>query len=133
MGSMLIGSKAFIKKCRRIRKVFGGGMRQAGYMAATGIYALTHHAQRLQQAHHHAQLLATALEGKHYVKQIQPVETNILIFDVPLGTNAKELVAKFKEQDVWVMDISPMQIRMVLHLDISEAMVQRVIEVIEKI
>lgn len=133
MGSMLIGTKAFIKKARRIRKVFGGGMRQAGYMAASGIFALKNHIERLKQDHDHAQIVAKALEGKSYVQKINPVETNILIFDVATHTTAKELVTKFAEKGVKVMDISPMQIRMVFHLDVDGEMVENVKSVIEEL
>jgi threonine aldolase len=133
MGSMLIGTKAFIKKARRIRKVFGGGMRQAGYMAACGIYALENHIDRLKVDHDHAMAVAKALEGKPFVEKINPVETNILIFDVAAHTNAKELVKRFSDIGIKVMDISPMQIRMVFHLDVSEEMVDKVIRGVEEL
>jgi threonine aldolase len=130
MGSMLIGTADFIRRARRVRKVFGGGMRQAGYMAASGIYALENHIERLKEDHNHAQQIAKALEQKSFVKKIQPVETNILIFDVQENTTAKTLMDKFRKEDILVMDIAPMQVRMVLHLDISKEMVQKTIEVI---
>jgi threonine aldolase len=130
MGSMLIGTADFIRRARRVRKVFGGGMRQAGYMAASGIYALENHIERLKEDHDHAQQIAKALEQKSFVKKIQPVETNILIFDVQENTTAKTLMDKFRKEDILVMDIAPMQVRMVLHLDISKEMVQKTIEVI---
>lgn len=125
MGSMLIGTTAFIKKARRVRKVLGGGLRQAGYMAACGIYALEHHIERLREDHTHARMIAAVLEGKSFVKKIHPVETNILIFDVAAPFTAQGLVKTFREQDIKIMDISPNQVRLVFHLDIDRSMVDQ--------
>ncbi len=82
VGSVLLGPKEFIKKARRIRKVFGGGMRQAGYLAAAGIFALKNNVERLQEDHHRAKQIAQALSTKEFVGKILPVETNIVIFEV---------------------------------------------------
>ena len=82
VGSLLIGKKDFIKRARRVRKVFGGGMRQAGFLAAAGIFALEHNIERLAEDHQHAKLLAECLSEKDFVKNILPVETNIIIFEV---------------------------------------------------
>ena len=82
VGSVLIGTKNFIAKARRIRKVFGGGMRQAGYLAAACMYALDNNIERLNDDHHHAKQLATALQQKDFVGEMLPVETNIVIFEV---------------------------------------------------
>jgi threonine aldolase len=76
VGSVLLGTSAFIKKARRIRKVFGGGMRQAGFIAAAGIYALEHHVERLKEDHQHAALIAKALSAKNEVAEVLPIETN---------------------------------------------------------
>lgn len=131
VGSVLIGSADFIKKARRVRKVFGGGMRQAGYLAAAGIYALQNNIQRLQQDHQHAKAIADALQQKSFVQDILPVETNIIIFtlkDMP----AAKFVQQMKEQDILVHAISPTQVRIVTHLDITPDMVQRTIEAIRQ-
>ena len=130
IGSILIGSKDFIRKARRIRKVFGGGMRQAGYMAASGIYALDNHVKRLAEDHAHAKRIAAALREKDFTGEILPVETNIIIFDVKNQT-AAELTAKFKQQNILLIPMTPTQVRMVLHLDISTEMVERIIQVIK--
>lgn len=130
VGSVLIGTKEFIAKARRIRKVFGGGMRQAGYLAAACIYALDNHIERLEQDHHHAKLLAEALCEKDFVGEILPVETNIVIFTVKGRFTAQQLAAKLKEHNILTIAISPAQIRMVTHLDITEEMVDKTIEVI---
>ena len=131
VGSILIGNAAFIKKARRIRKVFGGGMRQAGYMAAAGIYALENHVERLATDHTHAQTIAGALQRTGIATGILPVETNIVIFEV--NRPAAEIVAQLKAHNIQTIAIAPTQIRMVLHLDISEEMVEHVVQVIGKL
>lgn len=133
VGSVLLGSKQTIKKARRIRKVFGGGMRQAGYLAAAGIYALNNHIDRLEQDHVHAKRIAEALAQKTFVEKVFPVETNIIIFDIKQPYTAKELVAKMKEQGVLWHAISPSQVRIVTHLDVSEDMVAQTIGIINQI
>lgn len=130
MGSLLIGDKDFIRKARRIRKVFGGGMRQAGYMAAAGIYALENHVNRLATDHAHAQLIAAALHKARFTAGLLPVETNIVIVEVKPGYQAADIVARLKEQHILAIAIAPTQIRMVLHLDITREMVDHTIAVI---
>lgn len=130
IGSILIGSKEFIRKARRVRKVFGGGMRQAGYMAAAGIYALDNHIQRLAEDHEHAKQIAAALKEKDFTGDMLPVETNIIIFEVKKYT-AAELTSVFKQHNILVIPMTPTQVRMVLHLDVTKEMVERVLEVIK--
>jgi len=131
VGSVLLGTNDFIQKARRVRKVFGGGMRQAGYMAAAGIYALENNIDRLALDHKHAKEIEQALLKKSFVGEIMPVETNIIIFEVKGNYTSKSLTEEFKKNDILVSAISPTQIRMVLHLDVSEEMVQETIRVIE--
>ena len=133
IGSLLLGETIFIKKARRIRKVFGGGMRQAGFIAAAGIYALENNINRLAIDHHHAQLIAQALQQKDFVGEILPVETNIIIFEVKGRLSAKEFVANMKAHNILMFAMTEKQVRMVLHLDITEAMVQKTIEVINNL
>lgn len=133
VGSLLLGTKAFIKKARRIRKVFGGGMRQAGFLAAAGIYALQHNIERLAEDHANAKLIAAAIEKKSFVKMLLPVETNIIIFELTEGQSAPALVAKLKEQDIFGYAISPDRIRLVVHLDISPAMTSRTIDIFNQL
>lgn len=130
VGSLLIGSQAFIKKARRVRKVFGGGMRQAGFMAASGIFALHNHVSRLELDHNHAKQIAEALQAKPFTGTILPVETNIVIFEMKEPYTAKKLAEQFNENDIRCIAISPTQIRMVTHLDISEQMVREVVSFI---
>ena len=132
IGSILIGPAAFIRQGRRVRKVFGGGMRQAGFMAASGIYALEHHMERLQQDHLHARRIAEALEKKDFVRSIMPVETNIIIFETEDDTCTREMTQKLKEMGILAIAISSNQIRFVLHLDISSEMVEKIVDIIGK-
>jgi len=131
VGSLLLGNHAFIKKARRVRKVFGGGMRQAGYLAAAGIYALEHNISRLVEDHYHAKQIAEALIKKDFVGKVMPVETNILIFEVKEKFTAVEFETLLAENNILTIAISPTQLRMVTHLDITKEMVNHVISVID--
>ncbi|WP_018615653.1 threonine aldolase family protein [Segetibacter koreensis] len=131
VGSILIGKKNFIKKARRIRKVLGGGMRQVGYIAAAGLYALDNHVERLADDHRHAKMIAAALEKKEFTGTILPVETNILIFDVNGKFTPASFTKRVLEDDIKVTPISKTQVRIVLHLGITEDMVARTIKIIE--
>lgn len=133
VGSLVLGSADFLKKARRVRKVFGGGMRQAGYLAAAGIYALQNNISRLEEDHRHARLLAEALEEKDFVETVLPVETNIIIFSVKGRFNPKTLVARMKEEGILWYPISPTQVRIVTHLDISPEMIKRTINIIDSL
>ena len=128
VGSLLLGTKPFIKKARRIRKVFGGGMRQAGFIAAAGVYALQNNIERLAEDHHHTQKIAAAISGRQFVKMVLPVETNIIIFELTDDITAPQLVAKLKEQDILGYAIAPNRVRLVVHLDITPEMVNKTIE-----
>jgi len=133
VGSLLLGKKDFIKRARRVRKVFGGGMRQAGFLAAAGIYALQHHVDRLKEDHCNAQQIGKSLQKKPFVKLMLPVETNIIIIELDDSITAPAFVAKLKEKDVLGYAISPKRVRFVLHLDITKEMVERTVEVVGKL
>jgi threonine aldolase len=133
IGSILMGPASFIRQARRVRKVFGGGMRQAGFMAAAGIYAFQHHIDRLAIDHAHAKQIGAALEKKAFVRNIMPVVTNIVIVDVDPALPAKTLAQRLRELDILVIAISPTQLRFVTHLDISGAMVERAVAAIEQL
>ncbi len=128
VGSLLLGEKDFIKKARRIRKVFGGGMRQAGFIAAAGIYALENNIERLEVDHINAKKIAEAISSSPLVKTVLPVETNIIIFELKDDSTAPKMVQKLKEYNILAYAISHNRIRLVLHLDITEAMVLYTIE-----
>lgn len=133
VGSVLLGSKDFVQKARRVRKVFGGGMRQAGYIAAGALYAIQHQVRRLEQDHHHAAMIVEALLKKDFVGMIPPVETNIILFEVKGRFTPKELVAVLASKGILTIAMSPTQVRIVTHLDISEEMVKQTIREIESL
>lgn len=130
VGSILLGNKKFISRARRVRKVFGGGMRQVGYLAAAGIFALQNNIDRLKTDHIHAKEIAEALLKKSFTGKMLPVETNIIIFEVKENYTAASLAEYLKAQDILVIPISPTQIRMVFHLDITEQMVKDTAKII---
>jgi threonine aldolase len=130
VGSLLLGTSSFIKTARRIRKVLGGAMRQAGFLAAAGIYALENNIERLAEDHQHAKLIGEAIAKKEFVKFVLPVETNLIIFELNDSITAPAFVAKLKEHEILGYAIAPNRVRLVLHLDVSPEMVKRTIEVI---
>ncbi len=131
VGSLLLGKSDFIKKARRVRKVFGGGMRQAGYLAAAGIYALENNITRLAEDHQHAKHIAEALSKKEFIGKIMPVETNIIIFEVTGSYTAKEFCERLQLDDILCLSISATQVRMVTHLDVTGEMVKKLVKLIE--
>ncbi len=133
VGSVLLGAAPFIKKARRWRKVFGGGMRQAGSLAAAGIYALDNHIERLKEDHAKALEIKTTLLKKDFVKEIFEVETNIVIAHIEGKYNATQLAAALKEKNILVIAMTPALIRFVVHLDITNEMLAKTLETIEKL
>lgn len=133
VGSVLIGKKDFIKKSRRVRKVFGGGMRQAGIIAAGGLYALKNNVVRLREDHKHARSLETALLELDWVKDVVPVDTNIVVALLQDEDKRDIFINKMAEKDVKVMAFGPGMIRFVTHLDISASQIDETIEVIKSI
>ncbi|MDB5284476.1 MAG: Threonine aldolase [Bacteroidota bacterium] len=129
VGSVLLGNKAFIKKSRKLRKVMGGGMRQSGILAAACIYALDNNVNRLSDDHARAKKLATALSNLPWVKQVLPVETNIVIFEVE---DSAKVAAALAGSDIRVQPFSPTLVRMVTHLDFTEQMLDQVLQVLGK-
>lgn len=133
VGSVLLGTGEMITRARRIRKVFGGGMRQAGFLAAAGIYALNNNVERLSEDHRNAGQIAGALAKKDFVGEIFPAETNIVIFEVKGRFTAKQLAEKFAAHQIKLIAITATQIRIVVHLDITEQMVTEVIQFIQSL
>ena len=133
VGSVLLGATPFIKKARRWRKVFGGGMRQAGSLAAAGIYALDNHVERLKEDHTKALNIKDALLKKDFVKEIFEVETNIVIAHIEGKYNATQLAAALKEKNILVIAMTPALIRFVVHLDLTNEMLASTLETIEKL
>ncbi|VAV82721.1 L-allo-threonine aldolase [hydrothermal vent metagenome] len=127
IGSVLLGSKADIKKAIRIRKLYGGAMRQVGYLAAAGIYALDHHVERLAEDHRRAKNIGEALNNCEYIDKVEPIETNILIFYVKGAYNETSFVKALKAKNILISSMGEGKLRMVTHLDFTEAMLETVI------
>lgn len=133
VGSLLIGDEALVSQARRLRKVMGGGMRQAGFLAAAGIYALDHHVERLAEDNARARQLGKLLEEQPYVAAVRPVQSNIVIFDVHPPRTAESLLAQLAEHDIQAVAFGPQTVRFTTHLHITDAMVDRVGEVLKRI
>ncbi len=131
VGSVLLADSETIKYARRVRKVFGGGMRQAGFLAAAGIYALDHHVERLKIDHAHAQILAEALRNCPSVSNVLPVETNLILFDT--FEPAALFLEKLAAHGVRALSTHKHRIRFVLHLDVHPDMVEYVVDVLKKL
>jgi threonine aldolase len=127
-GSLLLGSKEHIGRAHRLRKLFGGGMRQAGYLAAAGLYALEHNIERLQADHRKARALDLELKSLPYVVAVLPVETNIVIFTLQEQVPTEQFLAHLRAHDVRASSIGPRTIRFVFHLDVSDAQFDRLVE-----
>jgi threonine aldolase len=128
VGSVLLGSKEFIKEARRVRKVMGGGMRQAGFLAAAASYALENQVERLSIDHAHAKKLGMVLSELNWVDSVLPVETNIVIFAIKMPATVKQVSDYLLQYNIRVSAMSSTQIRMVTHLDVSPEMIDFVIE-----
>lgn len=133
VGSVLIGSNKHIKKALRIRKLFGGAMRQAGYLAAAGIYALDHHVKRLATDHKNAVVIGKALQNCSFINNVEPIETNIIIFYLHKGILETDFMDKLKEKGILLSTMGEGKLRMVTHLDITQKMVEKVVQVLESI
>jgi threonine aldolase len=133
VGSVLIGKKDFIKKSRRVRKVFGGGMRQAGIIAAGGLYALKNNIERLKVDHFHARELESVLKELTWVKEVVPVDTNIVVAILKDKSQRDVILEKLAQKEIKIMAFGPGMLRFVTHLDISESDIQQTIEVLKKL
>ncbi len=130
VGSLLLGKKDFIAEAKRVRKMFGGAWRQAGYLAAAGIYALDNHVEKLAEDHAKARRLAKGLESAAFVNKVVTPQTNIVIFHV---TNGQEIIDKLRNKGVLIAAMAPNMLRMVTHLDVSDAQIEEVITTIKNL
>jgi threonine aldolase len=133
VGSLLLGAKTDIKKARRIRKLFGGGMRQAGYLAAAGTYALKNNINRLKEDHSRAKALGTILTGLSFVKEVSPVITNIVIFEVITSIDFNVIIQQLAAKKIKVVPFGPQQIRMVTHLNFTDEMLAQTSKVLKEL
>jgi threonine aldolase len=135
VGSALAGPKDFVAKARRLRKLFGGGMRQAGVLAAAALYAMEHHIDRMAEDHQNAQMIAQAVTETPGLRLAPPeVETNLIWIDVDpsLGT-AKEVSARLREHGVMIHPLGQQRLRACTHLDVSRQQAERTAEVIRTV
>jgi threonine aldolase len=131
IGSLLLGSYEDIKKARRIRKILGGGMRQVGYFAAAGIYALDNNIERLKEDHLRAKKIAKNITDISYIKNVWPVYTNILIFEIKDNVDVQQLIEKLAKQNLRVSAFGPQLIRIVTHLDFNDEMLDETINILQ--
>ena len=132
VGSLLTGSRDFVREARRFRKIMGGGMRQAGMLAAAGLYALQHQSERLDDDHTRAQGLRNCLATLPHVSAIRPVETNIVIFDVDKSLKVPELLADWRTLGLYASAFGPQTIRLVTHLDFGDDALTEAIGILKR-
>lgn len=133
VGSLLVSSESNIKKALRIRKIFGGGMRQAGYLAAAALYALQNNVGRLEEDHRRAKQLGALLEQLPWVQSVEPVETNILIFALKAQYDEAAVIEKLKQKNIHISTLGKGKLRIVTHLDYKEVMHTYVLETLQRI
>tara|TARA_B100001996_G_scaffold110319_1_gene83456 strand:- start:4 stop:1029 length:1026 start_codon:yes stop_codon:yes gene_type:complete len=132
-GSVLIGSNDLIERALRIRKVLGGGMRQVGYLAACGIYALENNFLRLSKDHDRALEIEKNLNNLSFIKKVEPVETNIVIFEIESKINSDIFLNKLNEKGIKIISMGDNKLRIVTHLDYTEKMHQSFLEILNKL
>lgn len=133
VGSVLLGCKDFIHKATRVRKVLGGGWRQAGFLAAAGIYALDNNIERLKEDHTRAKTLGETLKGLNYVNSVMPVDTNIVIFELEPHHKPNEFVEKLSSLGIKCNTFGKQMIRFVTHLDVDDIMLGHTVETLKKL
>jgi threonine aldolase len=133
VGSVLLADEETIKYARRVRKVMGGGWRQAGFLAAAGIYALDNHLERLFEDHHHAKMLENALLNLNYIENVLPVHTNIVLFTTTKSINNEELVDQLSKLGLLCSLMDAQTVRFVTHLDVSNKDILKAINILNSL
>lgn len=132
IGSVLIGDNDLMKGAIRIRKILGGGMRQVGYLAAAGLYALDHHVERLSEDHKKAKDIGKVLQDLSIIKVVEPIETNIVIFELEPHVDESEFVQQLAEKNIHIISMGSNKLRMVTHLDYTNTMHDRLLDVLNE-
>src|SRR6218665_207277 len=132
IGSVLIGDAETMHRALRVRKIFGGNLRQSGYLAAAGIYALQHNINRLQEDHRRAKELGKMLEQCSWVSVVEPIETNIVIFSPVAEVSDQQIIEKLKQKGISISVLAKGKLRMVTHLDYRQIMHEYVLEALQK-
>ncbi len=130
VGSVLVGNRALISRALRVRKILGGGMRQAGYLAAAALYALEHHIDRLAEDHRKAKEIGKVLEECSYIESVEPIETNIIIFNLKPDRNEESFVKRLEEKGVRIIGMGQGKLRIVTHLDYTDAMHEKFLHIL---
>lgn len=133
VGSVLLGKKDLMKGAIRVRKILGGGMRQVGYLAAAGLYALNYHIDRLKEDHDKAKIIGEVLSQRSFIKKVEPIETNIIIFELDDTISEDAFLNKLKENDIHIIGMGSKKLRIVTHLDYSDEMHERFLEIISSL
>ncbi len=134
VGSVLMGSKPMMDKALRVRKILGGGMRQAGYLAAAAVYALDHNIQRLAEDHQKALEIGRILENLHFIRKVEPIETNIIIFEIEEEVITEEnFVSKLAEKGISIIGMGQGKLRIVTHMDYTDAMHESFLNILNKL
>lgn len=133
IGSVLLMSKKNLGKAMRIRKVLGGGMRQVGYLAAAAIFAMEHNVERLEEDHRRAKELGEALKKSAWIKVVEPIETNIVIFQVKEHLDENTFVHELEKEKIFIISMGEGKLRMVTHLEFTDDMLLRVVRVIKNL
>ncbi len=134
VGSLALGSHNFIEKCRRERKLFGGGMRQSGMLAAAGLYAIEHNLKKLQADHENAYYLAERLNRlDNFDIDLNWIQTNIVIANIVGKEDSQTVHEKLSESQIGAIPTSPTKIRFVTHLDVSKEDISEVVDRIDSI
>ncbi len=133
MGSVLIGDKKLMKNAMRVRKVLGGGMRQIGFMAAAAVYALDNNVERLAEDHKRAGDIAEMLKKQDYVKEVEPVETNIVIFYLKNASDEAKFLKALEAKNIIISNMGQGKLRIVTHLDYTEEMHQKFLKTLKEI
>jgi threonine aldolase len=130
IGSVLVGDEDIMKGAIRIRKIFGGGMRQVGYLAAAGLYALDHHIDRLKQDHNKAKEIGEMLGALSQIKTVEPIETNIIIFELNPDVNETVFVQNLAKNNIHIIGMGGGKLRIVTHLDYTDAMHEKLLSIL---
>lgn len=130
IGSVLVGDEDIMKGAIRIRKIFGGGMRQVGYLAAAGLYALDHHIDRLKQDHNKAKEIGEILGALSQIKTVEPIETNIIIFELDPDVNETVFVQNLAKNNIHIIGMGSGKLRIVTHLDYTDAMHEKLLSIL---
>jgi len=131
MGSVLIGNSNLMKGAIRVRKVLGGGMRQVGFAAAAGLYALDHHFERLSEDHSKAKEIGEVLSQIASIKKVEPIETNIVIFELNDGIDETKFLNNLEKKNIHIIGMGSNKLRMVTHLDYTDAMHEKLLEILK--